>query len=214
MALNDKDNDPDKVAIIVMAKAPSAGLAKTRLSPALGAQGAARLAQRMLQHSLAQARAAALGPVWLVGTPTADDPAFELPAEHGLHLAGQGEGDLGARMARAFALVLQSPGLGAALMTGTDAPALDATLLRQAATALHEADVVFVPAHDGGYALIGLRAAVALPHLFDDMPWSTPALMQHTRERLQAAGCRWLELPPVADVDEPADLVHLPAGWL
>jgi len=38
--------------------------------------------------------------------------------------------------------------------------------------------------------------------------------MADTRERLRAAGLRWAELPPVADIDDPADLVHLPAGWL
>lgn len=50
-------------AIIVFAKAPVPGLAKTRLAPALGAQGAAALAERMLHHTLAQAVAA--GQTWL-----------------------------------------------------------------------------------------------------------------------------------------------------
>ena len=50
--------------------------------------------------------------------------------------------------------------------------------------------------------------------LFDGIAWSTSAVMAQTRDRLQAAGLRWAELPAVADVDEPADLVHVPAGWL
>ncbi len=204
----------DDIAIIVMAKAPRAGLAKTRLIPALGAEGAARLAQRMLQHTLLQAQAAALGPVWLLGTPTADAADFGLPADHGLQLAAQGEGDLGARMQRAFHTVLGASACRAALMVGTDAPALDTAVLRQAASVLTARDAVFVPAYDGGYALIGLRAAPVLPPLFDDMPWSTPQLMQRTRERLQASGCTHAETPAVADIDEPADLARLPAGWL
>jgi rSAM/selenodomain-associated transferase 1 len=201
------------VAVIVMAKAPRPGLAKTRLIPALGAEGAARLAQRMLQHTLQQARAAALGPVWLLGTPTAEAAAFDLPADPGLQLAAQGEGDLGQRMQRAFQAVFAASGSPAALMVGTDAPALDAPVLQQAAAALSTHSAVFVPAHDGGYALIGLRASPALPPVFDNMPWSTAAVMPRTRERLQASGCTWAELPPVADIDEPADLAHLPAGW-
>jgi glycosyltransferase A (GT-A) superfamily protein (DUF2064 family) len=46
------------------------------------------------------------------------------------------------------------------------------------------------------------------------MRWSTPTVMTETRERARAAGLSWAELPPVADVDEPDDLRHLPPGWL
>jgi uncharacterized protein len=200
--------------VIVMAKAPRAGLAKTRLIPALGAEGAARLAQRMLQHTLLQAQAAALGPVLLCAAPHARDPAFGLPADHGLQLMDQGEGDLGDRMARAFTAVL--PAQGRALMVGTDAPAITAAVLQAAAAALDTCDAVFVPAQDGGYALIGLRGApgAPLPPLFSGLPWSTPQLMAATRARLQAAQLQYAELPAVADIDEPADLAHLPAGWL
>ena len=96
-------------------------------------------------------------------------------------------------------------------MIGTDAPAIDAALLQQAARALEEADAVFVPALDGGYALIGLRQSA--PQLFADMVWSTASVMTVTRSRLRAAGMRHTELAPVADIDEPADLVHVPVGW-
>ena len=111
---------------------------------------------------------------------------------------------------RAFERALRND--SCAVMIGTDAPALDAALLARAASALGDADAVFVPAFDGGYALIGLRRAA--PSLFDEMPWSTPAVMERTRERLAAAGLTHIELPAVADIDEAADLVHLPPGWL
>ena len=197
--------------VIVMAKAPVAGYAKTRLIPALGAEGAADLADRLLQHAVTQALAANLGPVELCCAPDHHHPAFSnLCARPGLVWADQGEGDLGARMARAFERRLASG--GSALMIGTDAPALDAAVLRQAAEALTQTDAVFVPALDGGYALIGLRRAV--PALFSAMAWSTPTVMARTRERLAAAGLRHTELPPLADIDEAADLIHLPEGFL
>jgi uncharacterized protein len=60
--------------------------------------------------------------------------------------------------------------------------------------------------------LIGLRRV--LPSLFDAMPWSTGAVMAVTRQRLLQAAVRHTELPVVHDIDEPADLVHLPPGWL
>jgi glycosyltransferase A (GT-A) superfamily protein (DUF2064 family) len=125
----------------------------------------------------------------------------------------QGEGDLGARMARAAAARLADH--AQVLITGTDCPALDAAVLRAAATVLATHDVVLVPALDGGYVMVGLRAGRdgLLTAMFDGLPWSTPALLDATRERLAAGGWRHAELPPLADIDEPADLQHLPPGW-
>lgn len=198
-----------KPPVIVMAKAPVAGFAKTRLIPALGAEGAAALAARLLDAAVAQA--AAFGAVDLCCAPDATHPAFQRRTNtHGIVLSNQGEGDLGARMARAFERHLALH--GAALMIGTDAPAIDAAMLQRASDALRDADAVFIPALDGGYALIGLRRPA--PTLFTGMAWSTSTVMVHTRERLRAAGLRHIELPAVADIDEPADLRHLPAGWL
>jgi rSAM/selenodomain-associated transferase 1 len=198
-------------AIIVFAKAPVPGLAKTRLAPALGEAGAAALAERMLRHALAQATAADVGPVELCAAPDATHPALQAAAAaHGARLTEQGSGDLGLRMHRALARSLMRH--GRALLIGTDAPALDATVLHQAASALQDHDAVFVPALDGGYALVGERRAN--PRWFSDMRWSHARVMEDTRERLRAAGVRWVELPPVADIDEPVDLVHLPPGWL
>lgn len=198
-------------AIIVFAKAPVAGLAKTRLAPALGLDGAAALAQRMLDHTLAQAVAADIGPVELCATPDTTHPALQQAARAwGTQLAGQGDGDLGQRMHRAFVRCLaQHP---RALLLGTDAPALDAAVLRAAAHALQRHAAVFVPALDGGYAAVGLRQADS--RWFLGMRWSHAAVMADTRARLRQAGVDWTELAPVADIDEPVDLVHLPPGWL
>lgn len=195
--------------VIVMAKAPRAGFAKTRLAPALGPCGAARLAHRLLDHALAQALAAGVGPVELCAAPGAGDPAFDAFRARPLQWTDQGDGDLGERMARALARARATG--PRALLIGTDAPALDAATLRAAAAALATHDAVFVPALDGGYALVGVaRAADAL---FDGIAWSTPQVMAATRERLRAHGWTHAELAPVADIDEPSDLAHLPPGW-
>ena len=201
-------------AIAVMAKAPVAGFAKTRLAPVLGPDGAAALALRLLQHAVAQAAAAAAagrGPVTLWATPDMRHPVFaQLQALHGLTLAVQGQGDIGQRMARVFAQSFAQTG-GPLLLMGSDLPGLSAAVLRDAAAALAGHDAVFVPALDGGYGLVGLHRP--LPGLFDGVAWSTPQVMAQTRQRLAACGLRHAELPPLPDIDEPADLVHLPAGW-
>lgn len=197
--------------VIVLAKAPVAGFAKTRLIPALGAEGAAALASRLLAHAVAAAHEAALGPVEVCATPDATHAAFQALAG-AVQLSVQGEGDLGARMARAFERHFVHAGAPPCLLIGTDAPGLDAAALRAAAAALTDADAVFVPALDGGYALVGLRRPA--PALFAGMHWSTPQVMADTRARAASLGLRVAELPPLADIDEPADLVHLPPGWM
>lgn len=193
-----------------MAKAPRAGFAKTRLAPALGAEGAARLAHRLLDHALAQALAAGFGVVELCAAPAAADRAFDAWRHLPLQWSDQGDGDLGARMARALGRAVATD--GRALLIGTDAPGLDAAMLRAAAEALARCDAVFVPAFDGGYALVGVRRRADA--LFDGIAWSTPHVMAATRARVRALGWTHAELPPVADVDEPADLAHVPPAWL
>ena len=199
--------------IIVFAKAPRPGLAKTRLIPALGAAGAAALAARMLAHTLDQALASGVGAVELCVAPAPGDAVWqgvELP--EGLALTAQGEGDLGVRMARATQRAIEAgDSCAGVLLIGTDCPAVDAVCLRQAASALEETDAVIAPTADGGYALLGLRRFDA--SLFADIAWSTPAVAATTLARLEMLGWSCTRLALLHDIDEPADLVHLPPGW-
>jgi uncharacterized protein len=203
--------DAGQVRVVVFAKAPLPGFAKTRLIPRLGAEGAARLAARLLAHAAAEADAAALGPVELWAAPDASHPAFQQLVGR-IACRPQGEGDLGERMARAFDTCLGGADPLPMLLIGTDAPGLDRHYLRAAAHALETHDAVFGPALDGGYTLVGLRRPA--PALFDHMPWSTAAVMSETRLRLQRLGLRHAELAPLPDIDEPDDLAALPPGWL
>ena len=201
----------DTCRVVVMAKAPLAGYAKTRLIPTLGAAGAAALALRLLQSTVAQALAADIGPLTLCCTPDSLHPAFTaLATDSRVSLEVQCSGDLGQRMATAVANALQSA--SSVILIGTDVPALDAAHLRQAGAALAKHDAVITPAADGGYALIGLHRMER--RLFDALPWSTPQVLALTRQRLAECGLRCLEMPVLHDIDEAADLLHLPASWL
>jgi len=199
-------------ALVVMAKAPVAGLAKTRLIPALGAEGAAFLAHRLLVHTLDEAAGLHVDHWELCVSPGIRHPAFEQAVARSkgrLQLSLQGEGDLGCRMHRAFERVLQVH--DKALLIGTDAPGLTTDILRLAEAALDDHEAVFVPAMDGGYELVGLTRPV--PSLFHAMTWSTPQVLADTRLRAWEAQVTWAELAPVHDIDEPADLIHLPGDW-
>ena len=193
--------------IIVFAKAPQPGLAKTRLIPALGAQGAAALAKQMLAYTLEQAIKAQLGGVELCMSPGSTDPLWaNIAIPNGTACSAQGDGDLGQRMARAVerTCVSQAENI---ILVGTDCPALTAAQLTEAAQRLANHDVVILPASDGGYVLIGLQAPC--PEIFANMPWSTSVVTELTFERLMKLGLRVWQGPTLHDIDEPADLVHL-----
>jgi hypothetical protein len=65
---------------------------------------------------------------------------------------------------------------------------------------------VVIPATDGGYCAIGLKAGAPLDEIFRDVPWSTGAVLARTLGRLEAAGVRHRVLSPAYDVDRPEDL--------
>ena len=198
------DNLAAPVAIAVLARAPQAGRAKTRLIPALGAAGAARTQRRFCLETLHAAQAA--GPASLTLWCAPDDSQRFFRALHRRSRVAcktQPDGDLGQRMLHAFAAHFDAGTGLPLLLMGTDCPLLAPAHLQQAARALGKHDVVLIPAQDGGYVLIGMRRLV--PQVFDDIEWSTPAVLAQTRDRLRTAGASWHELEPLWDVDEPAD---------
>ena len=200
------------VRLVVFAKAPQAGHVKTRLIPSLGASGAAALARKLLTHALRQATAADTDAVELCMSPAPQDPAWQgMKFGPAVTLASQGDGDLGERMARAMARVMVQHQCPVMLM-GTDCPALTSAHLNEAARQLSKHEAVLLPARDGGYVLIGLKAPC--PALFNDMPWSTPEVAAETLRRMAALSLRVWQGPTLQDIDEAADLVHLPPSVL
>ena len=196
--------------IVVFAKAPQAGKVKTRLAAAIGADGAARLHARLVEHAVATAVAARCGPVELHGAP-ADHVFFHsLAQRYGVPIRRQATGNVGARMYEAFRRGLRLH--ARMILVGSDCPALAAADLRRAARLLRGCAAVIAPAEDGGYPLIGL--ARNAPALFCGVSWSTAAVMEQTRHRLAALGWRWRELRTMWDVDRPCDLARLRAERL
>ena len=192
---------PHSISVAVMAKAPVPGHAKTRLIPDIGAHAAAVLAERLTARAVETAVAAETGPVSLWCTPDPEHPTFQtLAYHHPLTLWAQPDGDLGDRM---LACTVQGP----TLVIGTDCPALTPKHLQDAARALHNTDVVLIPAEDGGYVLIGTCAPQ--PDLFAPMAWGTDTVLAESRKRGAALGLNAVELAPLWDVDTERDLARL-----
>ena len=188
--------------VVIFAKAPVPGRAKTRLIPLLGEAGAARLAQRMLADTIDHALTAGLATPELCATPHPDDPSWAGYLPVGVHLSDQGTGDLGQRLATAAKRVID--GGDRILLIGTDCPELDGKRLGEAAAQLDRHDAVIHPAQDGGYVLLGL--ARTDPSLFTDIAWSTDAVAATTIARIRALGWSLFVGDTLQDIDEPADL--------
>lgn len=185
-----------------MAKAPIPGLTKTRLIPTIGAHAAAVLQERLTERAVATALAANVGPVTVWCAPDPGHVAFrELVMRHKVALKRQPEGDLGARMLAAMAA-----NTGPTLVIGTDCPALTPVHLQATAAALRKADVVLIPAEDGGYVLIGTR--VAQPGLFAGMTWGTATVLAETQARISQLKLTAAELAPLWDIDTEDDLAR------
>jgi len=194
--------------IVVFAKAPVPGNVKTRLIPALGAEGAALLHAALTERALSTATASGMD-VLLCAAPDADHAFFRACAEDfDVPLAGQlANADLGARMLHALRQGLQQ--YQHVLIVGADCPSLTSHHLRAAARQLASHDVVIGPADDGGYVLIG--AARTEPQMFDAIEWGAHDVLARQRDALRRASLDWCEMETLWDVDRPEDLPRLRA---
>jgi rSAM/selenodomain-associated transferase 1 len=190
-------------ALIAFLKHPEPGAVKTRLVPALGAEVAAEL-YRALAEEVLRATVPRRGeyetlvfydPPGAAETMRAWLPEFRLFA--------QSAGDLGMRMAAAFARAFER-GARRVAIVGTDVPAVTRETVAEALAALDEAELVVGPAEDGGYYLLALGEPH--PELFEDVAWSTPAVLEETLARAATAGLRVREMERRRDVDSLEDL--------
>ena len=202
---------PDRfsVAGLVFVKAPDPGAVKTRLGPRLDAGRAAVLAARMALRTVGTMVEAGFANVIVHGAPAATHPFFSLLRQrHGVRVEPQAGDDLGERMHRALASALTDH--DAAVLVGTDIPAMRAGDLAQAARHLERgADAVLGPALDGGFWLVGLRRAD--PALFSGISWGSAQTLEQTLAAMRARALQ-VELAPTRwDVDRPEDLDRIAA---
>jgi rSAM/selenodomain-associated transferase 1 len=188
--------------LVVMAKYPVPGTVKTRLAARVGAERACALYRAFLADIGARFSAGPWQLVWAVTPPDADLAPFVGAA--GREIAQEGE-ELGERMRRCFARLF-GEGARAVVMIGADAPHIGEDAVAAAFAALADHAAVMVPARDGGYCLLGLRAA---HDVFSGIAMGTSSVFEQTRLRLDTLGLAWRALAPSFDVDELDDVVEL-----
>ena len=213
--------------LLIFSRYPQSGQTKTRLIPALGANGAAQLHQRMAERMLraAQGLQQRMRPefpesldiqVWFTGGTIAQMQTWLGSDYRYGEQQGQTLGDrLQYALAEAFGVghgvdpdLTTSPMVIPVVIIGTDCPQITIELLYQVFQLLHTQDLVLGPAADGGYYLIGLKRF--LPRIFQDISWSTDRVLAETLTIAQALQLSVALLETLPDIDRPEDLVHLP----
>ncbi|NEQ72846.1 MAG: glycosyltransferase [Okeania sp. SIO2C9] len=194
--------------LIIFTRYPEPGKTKTRLIPALGAEGAANLQRQMTETTVKKANKlfdfiSLSIEVRFVG---GDLKLMKNWLGSDLKYQEQGIGDLGERMAIAFQSAFNR-GMKYVIIIGIDCPSLTPEIILQAFTKLTQSDVIIGPATDGGYYLIGLRKIT--PELFQGINWGTSEVLSKTVVIAQSMKLVIDYLPKLSDVDRPEDLENL-----
>lgn len=186
--------------LVVMLKEPRPGRVKTRLGRDIGLVGAAWWFRHQTARLIRRLGADRRWVTVLAVSPDSEGMASRVWPAH-LPRIPQGRGDLGARMGR----ILRSLPPGPVAIVGADIPGITPGHIARAFALLAGRDAVFGPAPDGGYWLVGLRRAGAVPAtLFRGVRWSTPHALADTLASLP--GRRVVLADSLRDVDDAADL--------
>jgi len=199
---------PDR--LILFTRYPEPGTAKTRLIPLLGPEGAAEF-QRRLTERAAQVAAAAQPRGGLsieIRHAGGTETGMRQWLGGSFRYRPQGHGDVGARMQACLEAAFKE-GAQRTVLIGADIPALTPAILTQAFEALADFDLVFGPAADGGYYLIGATPAGfknSSTYLGPGIAWGASDVLARTLRMVRGASLTCMLLETLADVDGPADL--------
>ena len=189
-------------AVIIFVKNPVAGKVKTRLAASVGNEKAVEIYLQLVYHTMEEVKNAEADKYIFFSDAIDDEIANQLPGAYSLVQHGK---DLGKRMLNAFATVFNK-GYKKVAIIGTDCPDITSVLLDSAFIKLNEKNVVFGPATDGGYYLLGMQKLVT--DLFFHITWSTDSVLTQSISISESLDKTYDLLPLLSDVDEEKDLHH------
>ena len=192
---------PVKNAIIVFQKNAVKGKVKTRIAKDLGEEKALEIYHHLINSThqvLSQLRGL---DIFLFYSDHIETVTWQ-PAEGKLQLRLQKGNDLGEKMRLAFEEVF-GEGYSKVLIIGTDCPDISPNILYDAMEKLEKHEVVFGPAKDGGYYLLGLKKIHE--GLFDGIPWSTEKVLELSLDYLQSRKIPYGLLHTLSDIDTAGD---------
>ena len=192
--------------LIIFSRYPEAGKTKTRMIPALGAEGAAQLQRHLTEHTLNIAKQLQLSRDLTIEVHFAggNELLWSEWLGDNLKYVPQVSGDLGYKMRSAFDRAF-SLGNKRVVTIGIDCPDINPAILSDAFNSLHKQDLVLGIAEDGGYYLIGLNHTI--PQLFQNISWGTEQVLNQTKCIAHKLNLNIHYLSTLSDIDRPEDLV-------
>jgi rSAM/selenodomain-associated transferase 1 len=191
--------------LVIFARVPQAGRTKRRLADEIGVTAAAQFYRTILSRQIRRLTSDRRWTVWLFVTP---DDSLDHPAWRGIprpRVSRQGYGDLGQRMTLPFRALPPGP----VVLVGSDIPAMRPHHIERAFKLLGRHDLVFGPAGDGGFWLIGSRRTRPLPRaLFANARWSTAHALADTLATIPLGWSTGMA-DLLDDVDDVRDLQRL-----
>jgi len=182
--------------LVIFTRSPRLGRVKRRLARDIGVVAATAFYRRTLAGVVRRLAGDGRWRCWLAVTPDGDAGAPGLWPT-GCPRIGQGPGDLGARMGRS----MRSLPPGPVVIVGADIPDIQPRHVAAAFRSLGRHDVVFGPAADGGYWLVGLSRRPRVPDIFHGVRWSSPDALADTLANLERGASVGL-LEVLSDVDD------------
>ena len=186
--------------LMVFAKNPVLGTAKTRLAASVGDEKALEVYKFLLQYTAYIASETNSDRRVYYSTQT--DYSDMFPNES-FSKSVQIQGDLGQKMYAAFDEAFQE-GYQRVVIIGSDCYELSTDLIEDAFSALNKSDFTIGPANDGGYYLLGMRQLEAA--IFRNKKWSQTRLYHDTLIDLEVLNYSYAELPMLTDIDYLEDL--------
>ena len=187
--------------ILIMTKFPRVGEVNTRMIPDIGAEKATAVHRKMAEHIIEVTGDLISVKRVIHIANSSEDEADEWLGQSNW-IAQRGE-DLGERMANAITHSMEQ-GAEKVLVVGTDCPLLNGDIFEQTLEALEDFDVVYVPAHDGGYVLIGMNDLQDAA--FRDIDWGTEHVLDQSLHQLRGDGITYKLLKPLSDIDFAKDI--------
>jgi rSAM/selenodomain-associated transferase 1 len=204
---------PPPQRLLVFARLPERGQVKTRLARTIGDDRALVIYEAMLRDTLATIGASSPDlEIEVLWAPTAIADGAALQDAFGNRPTAMQTGkSLGERLAMAFAERFFFHQTQKIVAIGVDDPRLPRALIDHAFAMLDSCEWVIGPAHDGGYYLIGCRAAAFDLSVFEGIEWGSNSVFETTRARIRGLQSNVAVLPVRYDIDVAEDLARYAA---
>lgn len=197
------ENSPNnQQQLIVFIKAPIPGKCKTRLSPFLSPQQASEFYKTLVMTCMSNIQSCMDTNISIYTTPDTMHPFIQnLIKKYDVSLHLQIGENLGERMTHAIQHSLKS--YDKCVLIGSDCPYIDADYITRAFKTLQQYDMVFGPANDGGYVLVGANKLNNA--IFSHTDWGMGSVLQQSLNNCSAAKYSTHLLNSLTDIDTPQD---------